>query len=238
MSVCDTHHTLIHVMASAPLAAFRWTPWVQGTALLSLSYWLPTQLLHCPLQLSLWQHQMPRWVAPHHLISFPKCATPRLHFTTGRQVHLLLPCIGCATKRQAVKISFIWVVLLSSLCSVALISEKIWKQILFHFFPFSLADIPGTIFGTGCCRKAFRAGRPSVGMGISSWDKSGQRDFNMMLIFLGLNQQLSLLYFWSFPDDLDNLASPPPLHLLWMLSKICRTVTLCTPSGMILYLFK
>lgn len=60
-------------------------------------------------------------------------------------------------------------------------------------FFISFADIPGIVFGRGCCRKDFRVGRPSVGKGISCCDKSGQRDFNAMLIFSALNQQLSLL---------------------------------------------
>lgn len=35
MSVCDMHHTLIHVKACVPLTSFRWIPWVEGTALFS-----------------------------------------------------------------------------------------------------------------------------------------------------------------------------------------------------------
>lgn len=141
------------------------------------------------------------------LFSHPKCVTKCVYFSTHRYVNLLLPCfpaytllsepgrcsqgpiyLGGASEWASHCDTYICKNLNTTyggICFICLL-------VLFCFvFSFCLLMFQAHILAE--VKKASRIGRPSVGMGISCWDKSRQRGFNMMLIFSGLNQQLSLL---------------------------------------------
>lgn len=139
------------------------------------------------------------------LVSHPKCVTKCVYFSTHRYVNLLLPCFPAYTllsEPGRCSQGPIYLGGASEWASHCDTSAKIWTQLMVGFFnlfvvflwrspPFCLLMFQARILAE--VKKASRIGRPSVGMGISCWDKSRQRGFNMMLIFSGLNQQLSLL---------------------------------------------
>lgn len=176
---------------------------------------LPICVLHrCKVQPFTWCQVAGLTVPPPKTVSAIALCSPIPNVLQNvcifRHIDMLIYCflvfqhiLYYRSQADAAKVPFIWVVLLSGLHTVTLTSAKIWTQLMVVFcficllvlfcfvFSFCLLMFQAHILAE--VKKASRIGRPSVGMGISCWDKSRQRGFNMMLIFSGLNQQLSLL---------------------------------------------